>query len=254
MTLINSTTDVVEVAFDALDRVRSVGPKVHCLTNAAAGNFTANLLLAVGAVPSLTDHPDEVPDFVRAADALTVNLGTPDTQRMEAVRLAIAARQDVQGPWVLDPVMIDRSAARCVWAKTCLAEKPTLVRLNAGEADALGCPDGEAEGALITAHSGPVDRIMSCGTVVEIRNGNPMMARITATGCALGAFAAACVAVAPYRFDGAVGAHLCFAVAGEIAADRAQGPGSYAPAFLDALYGLTQDELAKRSKVHVLGT
>ncbi len=42
------------IAADMLERLRARRPRVHCITNAVAQNFTANMLLAAGAVPSMT--------------------------------------------------------------------------------------------------------------------------------------------------------------------------------------------------------
>ena len=56
----------------------SAQPRVHCITNAVAQNFTANVLLAAGAMPSMTIAPKEVGAFAARADALLVNLGTFD--------------------------------------------------------------------------------------------------------------------------------------------------------------------------------
>ncbi|MDN6746457.1 MAG: hydroxyethylthiazole kinase, partial [Brevibacterium sp.] len=46
------------------------------------------------------------------------------------------------------------------------------------------------------------------------------------------------------KFEAVVAAHAHFAVAGEAAADGAQGPGSYSVNFFDALYALTGEQLA----------
>ena len=69
-------------------RLRARAPRVHCITNAVAQNFTANVLLAAGCVPSMTISPEEIAQFVARADALLVNLGTFDAERREAVRIA----------------------------------------------------------------------------------------------------------------------------------------------------------------------
>ena len=39
------------IAADILARVRARAPRIHCITNAVAQNFTANVLLAAGALP-----------------------------------------------------------------------------------------------------------------------------------------------------------------------------------------------------------
>ena len=58
------------------------------MTNSVAQNFTANMLLAVGAVPSMTVAPEEIAEFVKRSDALLVNLGTLDPARREAAETA----------------------------------------------------------------------------------------------------------------------------------------------------------------------
>ena len=93
-----------DIAADILSRVRSKCPRVHCMTNSVAQNFTANILLAMGAVPSMTVAPEEIAEFVARADALLVNLGTFDRERRKAAEIAIEAATDEQRPWVLDPV------------------------------------------------------------------------------------------------------------------------------------------------------
>ena len=39
---------------DCVERFRAVRPHVHCITNSVAQHFTANVLLAAGATPSMT--------------------------------------------------------------------------------------------------------------------------------------------------------------------------------------------------------
>jgi hydroxyethylthiazole kinase len=71
------------------------------------------------------------------ADALLVNLGTFDADRREATDVALEVAAERRIPWVLDPVLIDRSEARADYAKSLLAQKPRAVRLNAAEFTAL---------------------------------------------------------------------------------------------------------------------
>ena len=49
-----SRNDAAQASCDILARLRTCGPRVHCITNAVAQNFTANVLLAAGCVPSMT--------------------------------------------------------------------------------------------------------------------------------------------------------------------------------------------------------
>src|ERR1700745_2876488 len=109
---LRSMVDLAAACADVLERVRAHSPRVHCITNAVAQNFTANVLLAAGARPSMTISPDEVGSFVASADALLVNLGTFDAARREATNTAIQVAAQESLPWVLDPVLIDRSQPR----------------------------------------------------------------------------------------------------------------------------------------------
>ncbi len=115
---------------DVLARVRARSPRVHCITNAVAQNFTANMLLAVGAVPSMTIAADEIAAFTAGSAALLVNLGTFDAERREAADTAIEVASEEGVPWVLDPVFIDRSQARAAYARALAARKPASMRLN----------------------------------------------------------------------------------------------------------------------------
>ena len=65
-----SRNDAAQASCDILARLRTRGPRVHCITNSVAQAFTANVLLAVGAIPSMTLSPREVSDFSARADAL----------------------------------------------------------------------------------------------------------------------------------------------------------------------------------------
>ena len=77
-----------DIAADILERVRSRRPRVHCITNSVAQTITANMLLAVGAIPAMTIVPDEIADFVAHAQGLLVNLGTMDADRRDASGMA----------------------------------------------------------------------------------------------------------------------------------------------------------------------
>ena len=61
-----------------------------------------------------------------------------DSDRIRAIPSANKARK----PWVLDPVLINRSESRATFAKSLLARKPAALRLNAQEFRTLG---GEPE-------------------------------------------------------------------------------------------------------------
>jgi hydroxyethylthiazole kinase len=252
--LISSLPDT---AFEVIARVRERRPLVHCMTNAVAQNFTANVLLALGAVPSMTVAPEEIGEFVTRADALLINLGTLDRERREASERATEVANAEQRPWVLDPVFVDRSRPRAEFAKALMARRPSAVRLNSVEfaAIAQSNPSEDALGRYaleqlcIVALTGVEDIVTDGARVARIENGDPLMGKVTAMGCAGTAVVAACLAVETDPWVATLAGLLAFAVAGECAAARAQGPGSFAVEILDALAGLDRTLLIAHARV-----
>ncbi len=246
--------DMAASAAAALDRLRVRGPRVHCITNNVAQNFTANVLLAAGCVPSMTLSPEEIGAFVAGADALLVNLGTFDAERRAATEIAVKTARAKPLPWVLDPVFVDRAPARNEFARALLRAQPAAVRLNEAEFAALAGGDDEPA-AFARAHrtvlaiSGATDRLFDGARAVSIANGHALMARVTAMGCAGSALAAAFLAVERDALVAVAAALTMLGVAGEIAAEKAQGPGSFAVALVDALYVLDGATLTRRAKV-----
>lgn len=248
--------DLPLMAADVLARIRARGPRVHCITNSVAQNFTANMLLAAGAVPSMTTDPAEIREFVASADALLVNLGTLDGKRQTAINDALAEAQG-RIPWVLDPVFVDRALTRAGFALELAVQRPDVMRLNDAEFSALAeePPTPAAleryarERSTVVALTGDPDVVTDGTRRVAIRNGHPLMTKVTAMGCAASALVAACLAVGPDAWQGAAAGLMLIGIAGEIAAATARGPGSLAAGILDALHGLDQRTIVERARV-----
>ena len=143
--------DLAQAASTLIERLRTRSPRVHCITNAVAQNFTANTLLALSCVPSMTLSPEEIGFFVADADALLVNLGTFDAERRAAAEIAVDAVAQEAVPWVLDPVFVDRSAARAEFARELIARSPAVVRLNHAEFVALAGSEPSREAMMAEA-------------------------------------------------------------------------------------------------------
>ena len=252
----NISIDLPAITADILDRLRVRRPRVHCITNAVAQAFTANMLLAAGAVPSMTIALREVKAFAARADAVLINLGTFDPERQKASLAAIAVANKTGIPWVLDPVFIDRSPPRAAFAKRLVAKKPQALRLNRAEFGALsgGNIDDAALARFAKARrtvvglTGERDLVRDASRLATIANGHPLMARVTAMGCAASALVGATLAVEPDAWKATAAALIIIGVAGELAATRARGPGSFAMEILDAVYALDRDTLIARAK------
>lgn len=252
-----ATVELPAVTADILERLRERRPRVHCITNAVAQSFTANMLLAAGAVPSMTIAQKEVRAFAARADAILVNLGTFDPERQKASLAAIGVANKAGIPWVLDPVFIDRSPPRAAFAKKLVALKPRAVRLNLAEFGALagGKTDEAALARFAKARrtvaglTGERDLVCDASRRAAISNGHPLMARVTAMGCAASALVGATLAVEPDAWKAVAAALIMIGVAGEMAAARARGPGSFAMEILDAVYALDRATLMASAKV-----
>jgi hydroxyethylthiazole kinase len=249
--------DLADIAADVLARVRDRAPRVHCITNTVAQQYTANMLLAAGAIPSMTIAREEIVPFVAGADALLVNLGTFDAERRGAIEVALGAVEAARMPWVLDPVFIDRSPERAQFARELLGRGPSVVRLNVTEFAPLfgGDPAGEAAPrvaqacATVVALTGGTDIVTDGARRVAVANGHALMGLVTAMGCAGSALVGAALAVESDAWLAAVAALTALGVAGEVAALTARGPGSFAAAIIDALHGLDRATLRARIRV-----
>lgn len=248
-----SPTQIAEV----IDRLRRRRPRIHVLTSPVAQTFTANMLLAVGAEPSMTFSPEEVPAFVATADGLLVNLGMLDRMRRDATLTAIEVAKEAGVPWVLDPVKAEVSPSRLDFARRLMDLEPAIVHANHAEFRGLAGLDAEepaireyAVHSISTlAVTGEVDVVSDGRRLVRVANGHPLMDRVTAMGCAVTAIAAAVRAVEPDPIVAAVAALVATGVAGEIAAAAASGPGSFAVEIVDALYGLDAETLLERGEI-----
>jgi hydroxyethylthiazole kinase len=248
---------LTDLAPAVLERLRARSPRVHCITNAVAQNFTANMLLAAGCVPSMTLSPEEVAAFTAGAQALMINLGTFDAERSAATEIAVQVANDNKVPWVLDPVFIDRSPQRAAFARHLVTLGPAVMRLNGAEFAAIS--SGEASPAalgafarekkLVLALSGETDLIADGERLASVANGHALMATVTAMGCAASALVAACLAVERDAFQAAAAALLLIGVVGEMAAEKSNGPGTFAAAIIDALYAIDGAAIKARAKV-----
>ena len=111
-----------------------------------------------------------------------------------------------------------------------------------------GARDLAARTGAVVAVTGSVDFVTDGARAVRIANGDPIMPRVTALGCALTGVVAAFAAVAP-AFEATASALAYYGAAGEAAARTAQGPGSFQVAFLDELHAMTGEELDAMARI-----
>ena len=251
-------------------RIRETAPLVHNITNYVVMNTTANALLAIGASPVMAHAIDEVEDMVRLAGALVINIGTLSAAWVDAMMRAGREASRIGIPVVLDPVGAGATRYRTDAAQRLGRDvSPAVIRGNASEIRALVQAEAITRGVDSThsteesvdharrvagqyrctvSMSGATDVIVCRDATVRVDNGHPLMPRVTGLGCAATALTGAFAAVNASAFDAAVHAMIVMGIAGEIAAERATGPGSFWVQFLDALYALQESDIITRMR------
>ena len=257
----------------ALARVRTEAPLVHNITNYVVMNTTANALLAVGASPAMVHALEEAEEFVALAGALVVNVGTLSAPWVGAMHRAAAGARARGTPWVLDPVGVGATTFRTSTCTALLAHRPAVVRANASEVLALAGAAAVAGKGVDSAHdvgdaveparrlarrtgavvavTGAVDHVTDGTRTIAVANGHPLMTRVTGLGCTASALVGAFVAVGTDPLVATVAALAVLGVAGEVAAERAEGPGTLQLHLLDALHSMDERTLAARARVRI---
>ena len=97
--------------------------------------------------------------------------------------------------------------------------------------------------------SGRVDLVTDGASTVRIANGHELMPRVTGLGCTATAVTGAFVAVNSNSLEAAAHAMGVMGVAGEMAAEKAEGPGTLQLHLLDALFGLGEGDIRQRLRM-----
>ena len=199
--------------YNVLKSLQEMRPLIHCISNIITANFCANGLLALGCSPVMAHHPAEVGEITSRAAALSLNMGA--LEDFEAMKLAAAKASEMGHPIVIDPVGVAASSYR---RERCFelmdTAMPTCIRGNKSEilallenrftaggvdarVDAKDIPGPEdfikkmqqfaGEKHLILVASGKEDIVTDGTETYLVANGDPMMAKITGSGCLSGA-------------------------------------------------------------------
>lgn len=265
-------TYLAEQAADNLSRVRESKPLIHNITNFVVMNYTANVLLAMGASPVMAHAENEVEEMVSFAGALVLNIGTLTDSWVESMVKAGKKASALGTPVILDPVGSGATTLRTKSAGRIIEEaNVSVIRGNASEilslrhensktrgVDSMHSVDEAFETATILADeldttlaiTGPVDLVTDGRRVVKVSNGHPLMACVTGTGCSATAVIGAFAAVDDDPVTAAATALSFFGFAGEVAGNTASGPGSFMIALLDALYTITPEDLKKGCRMN----
>ncbi len=267
--------DMAKKAAESLRRVRERKPLVHNITNFVVMNYTANALLACGASPVMAHAAEEVEEMVSLAGALVLNIGTLSPPWIQAMLKAGKKANALHVPVVLDPVGAGATRLRTDSARQLIEELSIqVIRGNASEilslageesgsrtkgVDSVHTVDQVTETAVALAKdlkttlaiTGAVDLITDGVRICRVMNGHEMMSHVTGTGCTATVIIGAFLAVNSDPLEAATQGLSYFGLAGEKAAAKALGPGSFQIALLDALYEMMEEELKAGAKIQV---
>ncbi|MDY4693210.1 MAG: hydroxyethylthiazole kinase, partial [Blautia sp.] len=130
-----------------LENVRASVPLVHNITNYVTVNDVANVLLACGGSPIMSDEPEDVEDITSICGGLNINIGTLNQHSIQGMMRAGKKAAKLGHPILLDPVGAGASALRTDTALKLMEELPlTVIRGNISEIKTLAFGSGTTKG------------------------------------------------------------------------------------------------------------
>ena len=264
-----------------LENVRAKTPLVHNITNYVTVNDVANVLLAAGGSPIMSDDADDVEDITSICGGLNINIGTLNKNTIPSMFLAGKKANELGHIVLLDPVGAGASRLRTDTANRLMQEvRFDAVRGNISEIKTLCTGSGTTKGVdadavdavteanlddgvalvkafarqtgCIIAVTGAIDLVSDGERCWCIRNGRAEMSRITGTGCQLSALTTAFLVANPeHKLEAAAAAVCTMGLAGEIAWANMQpgdGNSTYRNRIIDAIFNMTGDALEKGAK------
>ena len=266
------------------DLLRKTMPLIHNITNYVTVNDVANILLACGGSPIMSDEVEDVEDITSICNGLNINIGTLHKSSIEGMLRAGKKANDLHHPILLDPVGAGASKFRTETALKLMQElNLAVIRGNISEIKTLALGSGTTKGVdadvsdavteenleqaiefvkafskktgTIIAVTGRIDLVTDGNRCYVIRNGRPEMGKITGTGCQLSGMMTAFITANPDEMLEAAAAAVCaMGLAGEIGWSRMQtgdGNATYRNRIIDAIYNMTGDVLEKGANYEI---
>lgn len=236
--------DILNISKEIFNNIQQTAPVVHNISNYITATDCANITLACGGSPTMADDPEEVAEVASACHASVINMGNTGGYFEDTMIRTGLANNAASHPLILDPVGAGGSARRNAVLNHLMKRLHfSIIRGNISEIKYIATHEASAKGVdasendlasesniqdiaswakslsarlgSVIVISGPIDVVASAGSAYLIRNGHPMMAQVTGTGCmlssVLGVFAAAnpdhlaeaaAVAVSAYGYAG----------------------------------------------------
>lgn len=269
---------------ECLENVRENVPLVHNITNYVTVNDVANVILACGGSPIMSDDEGDVEDITSICGGLNINIGTLNKNTIPSMYLAGKKANELGHVVLLDPVGAGASKLRTDTAVGLMKEiRFDVIRGNISEIKTLAYGSGSTKGVdadvtdavtedtldnavafvkklsaetgSIIAVTGAIDLVADSEKCYVIRNGRTEMGKITGTGCQLSAMMTAyVVANQDNKLEAAAVAAMVMGLAGEIGYSHLQafeGNSTYRNRIIDAIYNMDGDTLEQGAKFEI---
>ena len=232
---------------------------IHNITNYVTAGDVANAELAVGASPTMTDSVKEVKEVTEKSDALNLNTGTLNKQKLYAMQISGKTANKKGIPVVLDMVGAGNTYRKKAILKLIKKIKFTVIKGNASEFNSVlkntsFCGVDATEDIedtekvrrfaeklnTIAVVTGKTDIITDGKKTVLIKNSTEMLKYITGAGCMLSGIIASYLAV-ENNFEQAVKAVSAMAVSAQLA--ECDKIGDFKVNFFNELHSITDEKI-----------
>jgi len=290
--MLKKSEDMAKKIIQAVQNVKSEAPLVNCMTNTVTINDCANAILAIGGSPAMGEDAEDVCDIVKIANSLVVNMGKLNEERKKAMFKACNCAREFNKPIIIDPVGVGIVKLRDEIAIELIETYDiTAIRGNMSEIKAIanllkidemknvtsnfakGVDVSEKDivseenldencrivqglakqinGVIIS--SGPIDIISNGKETYISKNGDPMMAKITGSGCMLSSLVGTFSGVND-PFIAGIAATTIMGIAGENAGKfvkaNQMGTGTFRTRLIDYLSLLNEENISNETKLY----
>lgn len=269
---------------EEFDNLRAQSVLIHNITNYVTVNDVANVLLACGASPIMSDDIEDAPEITAICGGLNINIGTLNQYTIPVMFAAGKRANELNHAVLLDPVGAGAGALRTDTAMKLLKEvKFHAIRGNISEIKTLAAGSGTTKGVdadvtdtvteenldtavdfakrfakktqSIIAVTGAIDLVTDGTKCYVIRNGRPEMRLITGTGCQLSAMMTAFITANPDKLLEASAAAVCaMGLAGETGWSQMKpgdGNSTYRSRIIDAVFNMDGTKLEAGAKYEI---
>ena len=247
---------------ECFDNVRKSVPLVHNITNYVTVNDVANIILACGASPIMSDEPDDVTDITSICSSLNINIGTLHKSSIEAMYLAGKRANELGHPILLDPVGAGASALRTNTAVGLMEQlQLTVIRGNISEIKTLANGNGTTKGVDADVADKVTDDTLDEAILFVKKFAAQSKAIIAVTGAIdLVSDGTRCYVIRngaanpSNQLDAAAAAVCAMGLAGEIGYSHMKdgdGNSTYRNRIIDAIYNMDGETLEKGAKYEV---